>query len=259
MNATQRKFQNFDSELTQLISGLKSNLSKETDESPQQDDDKLLLDDIEPAEKSPIKLEPNNDPIIDKPNENAASDVGECSNQINMNKPLAEFVIDLNEVRPHDEYAPRCIMDEKCGLKIMLNFTKDKPRPDVAVLVVVVTNHNKLPIKNFQFEASVQKVRMKNPVGHDTHSIFQSLTLIMKNKISFQPCKLHLQKPSAHELPGIKPFRPPTEDITQILLISNAEKKPLKLVCIISYNLIDGDDPDMLKEFLSEDLPDLFN
>lgn len=128
--------------------------------------------DIEPIEKSPIKLEPNDDPIIDKPNENAASIVGECSNHINMNKPLAEIVIDLNEVRPHDEYAPRCIMDEKCGLKIMLNFTKDKPRPDVAVLVVVVTNHNKLPIKNFQFEASVQKVCMKNPVGHDTYIQF---------------------------------------------------------------------------------------
>lgn len=73
-----------------------------------------------------------------------------------------------------------------------------------------------------------------------------------------QPCKLHLQKSSGHELPGIKPFRPPTEDITQILLISNAERKPLKLVCIISYNL--GDDPDMMKEFLEiNDLPDLFN
>lgn len=162
LNATQRKFQNFDSELTQLISGLKSNLSKETDESPQQDDDKLLLDDIEPPlEESPIKLEPKDDPIIDKPNDSIAAAVGECSNQINVNKPLAEIVIDLNEVRPHDEYAPRSIMDEKCGLKITLNFIKDKPRPDVAVLVINTTNHNKLPVKNFQIEASVQKVEWK--------------------------------------------------------------------------------------------------
>lgn len=163
MNATQKKFQNFDSELTQLISGLKSNLSKETDESPQQDDDKLLLDDIEPVleKKSPIKLEPKTEPIIDKPNEESvASIVGECSNQISANKPLAEIVIDLNEIRPHDEYAPRSIMDEKGGLKITLNFTKDRPRPDVAVLVITTTNHNKLPIKNFQFEASVQKVEI---------------------------------------------------------------------------------------------------
>lgn len=161
MNATQKKFQNFDSELTQLISGLKSNLSKEADESPQQDDDKLLLDDdIEPFEKSPIIFEPIDDPIIDKPNESATSIVGECSKQIIVNKPLAEIVIDLNEIRPHDEYAPRSIMDEKCGLKITLNFIKDKPRPDVAVLVITTTNHNKLPIRNFQFEASVQKVHI---------------------------------------------------------------------------------------------------
>lgn len=159
MNATQKKFQNFDSELTQLISGLKSNLSKETDESPQKDDDKLLLDDIEPAEKSPNKLELEDDPILDnKLNECIASTVVESGNQISENKPLAEIVIDLNEVRPHDDHAPFCIMDEKCGLKITLNFTKDKPRPDVAVLVITITNHSKLPIKNFQFEASVQKV-----------------------------------------------------------------------------------------------------
>lgn len=161
VNATQKKFQNFDSELTQLISGLKSNLSKEADESPQKDDDKLLLDDIEPpAEKSPIKLDPEDDPILDnKINESIATTVAESSNQITVNKPLAEIVIDLNEVRPHDDYAPRCIMDEKCGLKITLNFTKDKPRPDVAVLVITTTNHSKLPIRNFQFEASVQKVK----------------------------------------------------------------------------------------------------
>lgn len=151
VNATQKKFQNFDSELTQLISGLKSNLSKESDESPQQDDDKLLLDDIETPEKSPIKVEPVDDSIASKTE-------GECSNQMNVNKPLAEIVIDLNEIRPHDEHAPRCIMDEKCGLKITMNFTKDKPRPDISVLVITTTNHNKLPIKNFQFEASVQKV-----------------------------------------------------------------------------------------------------
>lgn len=162
LNATQKKFQNFDSELTQLISGLKSNLSKEADESPQQDDDKLLLDDIEPVEQSPIKVEPIVDPIVDKPNKSIASPVVECSSQITVNKPLAEIVIDLNDIRPHDDYAPRCIMDEKGGLKITLNFTKDKPRTDIAVLVITTTNHSKLPIRNFQFEASVQKVRPKS-------------------------------------------------------------------------------------------------
>lgn len=69
---------------------------------------------------------------------------------------------------------------------------------------------------------------------------------------------MHLQNPSGHALPGVKPFRPPTEDVTQVLLIANAEQKPIKLMCIISYLL--GDDPDPVKEFLEiNDLPELFN
>lgn len=58
-------------------------------------------------------------------------------------------------------------------------------------------------------------------------------------------------------MPGVKPFRPPSEDITQLMLLSNAEQKKLKIMCIVSYIL--GDDPDPLKEFLEiNDLPDLF-
>lgn len=161
MNATQKKFQNFDSELTQLISGLKSNLKKETEESPILDDDKLLLDDVEPLGASPIKLEANEPIIIDDLPSSAQHVISIDENSSQTNKPLADILVDLNEIRPHDEYAPRCIMDEKSGLKIMLNFTKDKPRPDVAVLVITTTNQNKLPIKHFQFEASVPKVNNK--------------------------------------------------------------------------------------------------
>lgn len=69
-----------------------------------------------------------------------------------------------------------------------------------------------------------------------------------------QPCKLRLQEASSNELPGVKPFRPPTEDITQILLLANPERKPFKLVCIISY-LIEND-PDPVKESIEiTDLP----
>lgn len=158
MNATQKKFQNFDSEITQLISGLKSNLKKETEESSLLDDDKLILDDIEPIAETPSKIEIDETLIKESPSEQPVISVCENTSQQNVNKPLADIVIDLNEIRPNDEYVPLCILDEKCGLKIMLNFTKDKPRPDVAVLVITTTNHNKLPVQNFQFEASVPKV-----------------------------------------------------------------------------------------------------
>lgn len=161
VNATQRKFQNFDSEITQLISGLKSNLTKETEELPPLDDDKLLLDnDDEPLALTPTK-QTSSEPVVEsvRLSEPPATVPIESAIQVNLNKPLADIVVDLNDIRPHDDFAPRCIMDEKCGLKIMLNFTKDKPRADVIMLVITTTNHNSLPVKNFQFEASVRKVR----------------------------------------------------------------------------------------------------
>lgn len=166
MTATQRKFQNFDSEITQLISGLKSNLTKEPEEELPSliDDDKLLLDnDDEPLGLTPTNY-PSDELVAEKINEQKTSVTvtTTISNgsavQVNLNKPLADIVVDLNEIRPHDDYAPRCIMDEKSGLKIILNFTKEKPRTDVAVLVITTTNQNRLCIRNFQFEASVPKV-----------------------------------------------------------------------------------------------------
>lgn len=165
VSATQRKFQNFDSEITQLISGLKSNLTKEPEEeSPSLlDDDKLLLDnDDEPLALTPTK-HPNNETVAETPKEQqpvaaTTTTTNESAVQVNLNKPLADIAVDLNEIRPHDDFAPRCIMDEKSGLKIMLNFTKDKPRTDVAVLVITITNQNPLCVRNFQFEASVPKV-----------------------------------------------------------------------------------------------------
>lgn len=159
VNATQKKFQNFDSELTQLISGLKSNLTKETEEASLLDDDKLILDDNEPSGESLLEIETDITVTNEPSSEQTVISISGNPSQQSVNKPLADIVIDLNEIRPNDDYAPRCIMDEKSGLKIMLNFTKDKPRPDVAVLVITTTNHNKLPVQNFQFEASVPKVR----------------------------------------------------------------------------------------------------
>lgn len=171
VNATQLKFQNFDSELTQLISGLKSNMKRDADDAhTNSDDDKLLLsqdNDVEPLALTPtikssdevVSVNDSNGQQQQQQQQLTSSDESATQNAVNLNKPLADIVVDLNEIRPHDEYAPRCIMDEKSGgLKIMLNFTKDRPRADVVVLVITTTNQNSLPIKNFQFEASVPKV-----------------------------------------------------------------------------------------------------
>lgn len=163
VNATQLKFQNFDTELTEMISGLKSNLKKGLDDSPfDPDDDKSLLQiDLEPIkpgfaeELTPISQEE----IVENHDILHIEKVKQTLNQTtNFNKRLADVVIDLNTIRPHDIHGPRCILDDKSGLRIILNFAKDKPRADVAVLVITTTNQSHLPVKNYQFEASVSKV-----------------------------------------------------------------------------------------------------
>lgn len=166
-NAIQTKFQNLDSEIIEMISGLKSNLIK--DESPHcidvdhidgSDDDKLILD-SEPDAKSieddvPIGLLPSSEAV----KENSISNDHQNNSNVhaNANKALADMYVDLNSIQPHDSYASRSIFEEKNGLKIILNFTKDKPRADVTVLVITTINHNSLPIANYHFDASVPKV-----------------------------------------------------------------------------------------------------
>lgn len=163
VNATQLKFQNFDTELTEIISGLKSNLKRCFDDSPvDPDDDRSLLqidhESFEPGsteELTPIAQEE----IVENHDILHIEMVKQTLNQTaNFNKRLADVAIDLNTIRPHDIHGPRCILNDKLGLKIILNFAKDKPRADVAVLVITTTNQSHLPVKNYQFEASVSKV-----------------------------------------------------------------------------------------------------
>lgn len=259
----------FDTEITELVSGLKLNMGRNSMENcvddPDLDDDKLLEDpiDVVPLQTTNCEIDllaHDFDPItaanqstetVPAPkNENATKNGHE-----NVNKPLSETIVDLNTIRPHDEYQPRCILDESNGLKIMLNFTKDHPRPDVVVLVITTTNHNSVALSNYQFEASVTKVRQKSPKFLETY--FSYFFFFVTHLCRLQPCKIHLQKASGHELAAVKPFRPPSEDITQVLLLSNPLRTATKIMCIISYVL--GNDPDRVKEFVEiNELPDLF-
>lgn len=139
-------------------------------------------------------------------------------------RPLSEMSIDIEAIRPGAE-PPKTIMDEQEGLKIVLHFAKDRPRDDVSVIVITTTNQNSQPISNYIFDVSISK-----------------------------PCKLRLLPASGTSLPGIKPFRPPTDDITQVMLISNKAEVSFQLVCIVSYNV--HDDPDPVKESITvTDLP----
>lgn len=255
----QSKLVNFDSEITELVSGLKLNMERSSKDNCREDidiDDKLLEepDDMmlsQPAINCDIDLlTPEFDPLPVSAIESVEPKSASPKDSENLNKPLSEFIIDLNTIRPHDEHQSRCILDEPNGLKILLNFTKDHPRSDVAVMVITTTNHNNAPLSNYQFEASASKV------CYSCHC-FCRMPHIHASRCPTQPCRIHLQKASGSELPAVKPFRPPCEDITQCLLLSNPDHKPIRIMCIISYVL--GNDPDPVKEFVEiNDLPELF-
>lgn len=72
-------------------------------------------------------------------------------------KSLTDIEIDLNKIRPGTEPA-RTIMDDSDGLKVIFNFAKDIPSPDVSVIVISIINQGREPVSKFQFDASVTKV-----------------------------------------------------------------------------------------------------
>lgn len=139
--------------------------------------------------------------------------------------PLKDIRVDINDIEPSDTEPPRIIVDEKKGLKILVNFTNDKPAKDVMVLVITVINQGSMAISNFQFDASVSK-----------------------------PCKLRILEASGRDLPGVKPFKQPTETINQVLLLMNPTQNPVNMIAILTYNL-EGDDDEMKESFEVKDIP----
>ena len=51
---------------------------------------------------------------------------------------------------------------DKSGIKIILHFGKDRPRPDVQVIAVSTMSTNASAVKNFSFQAAVPKVYIVN-------------------------------------------------------------------------------------------------
>lgn len=190
-------------EIDSLVSGMKSQLLSgpenvefqvKTTSSDSEDDVKNLISEEHPPE-------PISQPETKPP-------------QAEQKVALKDINLDINEIQPNDDEPPRTIIDEKKGLKILVNFTKDRPAKDVMVLVITVTNQGPMAISNFQFDASVSK-----------------------------PCKLRVLEASGKELPGVKPFKPPTETINQVLLLFNPTQKVVNMMAILTYNSEDDEDP----------------
>lgn len=188
------------SDIDSLVTGMKSKLLSSIEEKPLNDSDddvNNLISEEVPPESQQISQAPEVKPT-DQEKKIALKDIN----------------LDLNEIQPSDTEPPRTIVDEKNGLKILVNFTKDRPAKDVMVLVITVINQGPLAISNFQFDASVSK-----------------------------PCKLRILEASGKELQAIKPFKPPTETINQVLLLMNPTQQLANMMAILTYNMEDDEDP----------------
>jgi hypothetical protein len=126
---------------------------------------------------------------------------------------LKDIHLDLSNIQPSEIEAPRTILEEQKGLKVVVNFTADRPAKDVVVLVISVINQGSAAINNFTFDASVSK-----------------------------PCKLRILEASGRDLPAVKPFKPPTETINQVVLLLNPTQQPVNMIAILTYNVQDDDD-----------------
>lgn len=117
---------------------------------------------------------------------------------------LSDVFVPLETVEPGT--SPSINAYDKDGLKIVFHFAKNKPRPDVLVMVVSVMSRNSCPVKSFLFQAAVPKVM-----------------------------KVKLQPPSATDLPTYNPILPPAA-ITQVMLIANPQKEKIRLKFKITYS-----------------------
>ncbi|XP_050095605.1 ADP-ribosylation factor-binding protein GGA1 isoform X2 [Anopheles aquasalis] len=205
-------------ELDSIITGMKATLLSPPSVSSSSTGVKLDPESrtVEPNEQQPVSHPvEEDDPILVAPAQPVAIEQQQQPVKPEL-KALADIVIDLDAITPSKEPS-RTVLDDKEGLQITLAFAADHPRPDVTVIVISTINQGRTGIPSFQFDASVRK-----------------------------PCKLRLLPPSGTSLPGTKPFRPPADGITQVLLLANPSGEPVDLTCILTYLV--GDDPDPIKE-----------
>lgn len=141
-------------DLDSVVSGLKTNLSTGKQNGVEKKVETILETDAKtsPAKVEEILSEPVDDElVINLPTTNIENVKDQPL------KPMSEIIIDIDSIQPGSEQ-PRTIMDDKDGLTIVLQFAKDRPRPDVSVIVITTTNQNSNQISDYEFNASVSKV-----------------------------------------------------------------------------------------------------
>lgn len=100
----------------------------------------------------------NNMPVESKENANIAQKES-LKNKISDIKPLTDIDLTIQSVHP-SKIPPLTVFEEDDGLTVVLHFCKDKPRPDVNVIVVSTTSKNSSPIEDYKFQVAVPKVHL---------------------------------------------------------------------------------------------------
>ncbi|KAK7002628.1 ADP-ribosylation factor-binding protein GGA3 [Biomphalaria glabrata] len=118
--------------------------------------------------------------------------------------PLTDVFVPLEKIQPAPDI-PSVTAYEKNNLKVMVHFTKDRPRPDVIAMVISTISTNSSPIAGFVLQAAVPKTM-----------------------------KVKLQPPSATDFPAYNPILPPAA-ITQVMLVANPKKEKVRLKYKLSY------------------------
>ncbi|KAK2155972.1 hypothetical protein NP493_2015g00000 [Ridgeia piscesae] len=118
---------------------------------------------------------------------------------------LAGLHVPLATIQPGSH--PPMTAYDKNNLKIVIHFGRDRPRPDVHVMVVSVMSTNTNAVKTLTFLAAVPKTM-----------------------------KVKLQTPSATDLPAYNPILPPAA-ITQVMLIANPQNEKIRLKFKLSYSI----------------------
>ncbi|KAK2160731.1 hypothetical protein LSH36_127g04020 [Paralvinella palmiformis] len=143
-------------------------------------------------------------PLATPPISATASPARTGQKQVDI-QPLTDISVPLESIQP-SSHSPITAYD-KNNIKAVIHIGKDRPRPDVCVMVLSIISMNTSSIKNISFQAAVPKIM-----------------------------KVKLQPPSATDLPAYNPILPPTA-VTQVILIANPLKEKIRLKFKLTYLL----------------------
>lgn len=139
------------------------------------------------------------------------------------------IAVDLDSIEPASD---RTILNEPKGLKVVLNFTKEHPREDVAVIVVSVAN--------------------------------QSPNLVTDIELSLEPtsgecqAKVLWDEKASRSLSGVKRFSSAVDDLAVVVLVSNPSRVNMTSWSIIVKYCVEGQSGQKQETLTVADMPDLF-